>query len=118
MAKPTLFISHSTNKPHSSSRTLAVRKALEQLLNDQWHIFVDSERIEPGDAWRTSVLYHLATAAGAIILFDDAALKSGWVESEAQILSFRRSMHPGFPLVPILFAGLRMIISNSISPSH
>jgi TIR domain len=107
MAKPTLFISHSTNKPDSSTRTLAVRQALEVLLADQWHVFVDSERIEPGDAWRTSVLYHLAIAAGAIILFDDAALESGWVESEAQILSFRRSIYPGFPLVPVLFAGLK-----------
>ena len=107
MANPTLFISHSTNKPDSSTRTLAVRQALEGLLANQWHVFVDSERIQPGDAWRTAVLYHLATAAGAIVLFDNAALKSGWVESEAQILSFRRSMHPGFPLVPVLFTDLR-----------
>jgi hypothetical protein len=97
--KLTLFISHSTNKPHSSSRTLAVRKELETLLAPHWRIFVDSLRIKPGEAWRTSVLYHLATASAGIILFDKAALESDWVPAEALILCFRRSMDPTFPLL-------------------
>jgi len=108
MEKLTLFISHSTNKPQSSSRTRDVRDELETLLAPHWRIFVDSLRINPGEAWRTSVLYHLATASAGIILFDKAALQSDWVPAEALILCFRRSMDPTFPLTPVLLEGLTL----------
>ena len=104
---PILFISHSTHGPTASNRTRKVLQHLQTLLAAKWHVFVDGTRIKPGDPWRTSVLHHLEMAQAAIILFDEAAVKSKWVEAEALIFSFRRSMDSSFPLLPVLFDGLK-----------
>jgi hypothetical protein len=102
--KPIFFISHSSASLPATDRTVLVRDALADALDTRgWDVFLDRQVLQAGDRWRTNVLYGLARANAAAILFNDAAIsQSAWVTAEAQILCFHKSVDPLFQLVPVL----------------
>lgn len=116
--KPPLFISHATRSEKNLSRARALRERLFDLLHKdnnllsedkRWDVFVDEERLNPGDTWRPIILQQLSRCRAGIILFDEWAVKqSAWVKAEAHILCFRKSIDPDFQLIPVLLDKLEL----------
>ena len=108
MSKPKLFISHSTNGLGLMDRSVLIREHLYSVLSKEWDVFLDKERIKPGDKWRPEIIENLWQAQAGIILFNKKATKSDWVTSEALILCFLKSMNPQFTLIPVLLDGKKI----------
>ncbi len=104
MNKPKLFISHSTSGLPSTDRCVEIKEYLYESLSERgWDVFVDNHRINPGDKWRTEIIYNLAHTQAGIILFNERACsQSDWVTAEALILCFRKSIDPKFQIIPVL----------------
>ncbi len=104
--EPTIFISHSTSKLPATDDSVRVKEALQHALRDDgWHVFVDSHSITDGALWRTEILHSLATAKAGIVLLNDEATKSDWVQAETLIMCFRKFIEPTFPFLPIVLPG-------------
>lgn len=108
MSKPKLFISHSTNGLPTTDRSVLIRECLYSVLSNGWDVFLDRERIHPGDKWRTEILQNLMQAQAGIILFNEKATQSDWVTAEALILCFYTSINPRFKLIPLLLDGKKI----------
>lgn len=108
MSKPKLFISHSTNGLPTTDRSVLIREHLYSVLSNGWDVFLDRERIHPGDKWRTEILRNLMQAQAGIILFNEKATQSDWVTAEALILCFYTSINPQFKLIPLLLDGKKI----------
>ena len=104
MSKPILFISHSTSSLPETDRCVEVKECLVSLLSGSgWDVFIDEQKINPGDKWRTKIIHNLAHAQAGIILFNEEATShSDWVTAEALILCFRKSVNPNFQIIPVL----------------
>jgi len=105
--RPVFFISHSSASLPATDRTVQIRDALATELNARgWDVFLDREVNKAGDRWRTNIVYGLARADAAAILFNDRAISSSdWVTAEALILCFHKSVDPQFQLVPVMLEG-------------
>lgn len=108
----TVFISHScednTSLPQASrdmrARTRAVRDQIEKGLEgvEGLTAWIDKFDVEPGQEWRKEIHKALFDCSAAVILLDDEAFNSPWVLKETTVLSVRRSLLTGFPMVPVL----------------
>lgn len=114
--KPLVFLSHSCNgdpallpadDPHRARLEWAqlVCSAVMGQLNDDFDVWLDRDRIEPGALWRLEIFTALHRCAAGVLLLDDDAFASPWVRQEAMILNFRRRLNPAFVLVPVLLDG-------------
>jgi TIR domain len=65
-------------------------------------VLVDSEKLLPGQDWAPELYGWLADCHGAVILLTGKALDSFWVRREVNILLWRRSLNPAFPVIPAL----------------
>ena len=87
---PVFFISHSSAGLPAADRTVQIRDALAKVLEARgWDVFLDREVLVAGDRWRTHIVYGLAQADAASILFNNRALSSDWVTAEGMILRIR-----------------------------
>ncbi len=111
--KPSVFVSHSCNGdpgllPADDLRRARlewaqlVRSAVVDQLKDDFDVWLDRDRIEPGALWRLEIFRALHQCAAGVLLLDDDAFASPWVRQEAMILNFRRRLNPAFVLVPVL----------------
>jgi hypothetical protein len=107
LPKPVLFISHSTGDRTAGDRVVQVRDALQSRLGPQWDVFLDVNRSQGGAMWRPTILEHIDRARGAVVLFDLRATTRPWVQAEALMFSFRKSLAKSFQFVPVLFDGLK-----------
>jgi hypothetical protein len=83
MRKPIFFISHSSAGLPEEDRAVQIRDALAKALEARgWDVFLDREVLAAGDRWRTHIVYGLAQADAASILFNNRALSSDWVTAE------------------------------------
>lgn len=108
----TVFISHScednTELPQARrdmrARTRAVRDRIEKGLEgvEGLTAWIDHDQVEPGQEWRKEIHKALFDCSAAVILLDDEAFNSPWVLKETTVLSVRRSLLTGFPMVPVL----------------
>lgn len=100
MARTRLFVSHSTREP-----TLQRLGALVDALDDNgagYDVLIDKRFIETGDQWRERIHVALAECQGAVVLFDEQAMKSPWVLKEATILSWRKDLEDDdFHFLPV-----------------
>jgi TIR domain len=108
----TVFISHSAeDRPGLTdtqrevrARARQVRDAIEQGLTAVGGLtaWIDREQVEAGQEWRKEIHAALFDCSAGVILLDDEAFNSPWVLKETTVLSVRRSLLAGFPLVPVL----------------
>jgi hypothetical protein len=81
-----VFISHSSNK--TSGVTARLRDLLaDRLRPPMYDVFLDRERLKPGDEWEPQIRKRLQSANIGIVLVDAAALESDWVKEEASFLA-------------------------------
>jgi hypothetical protein len=76
-----VFISHDTDADGHVARTLAAQLAEHRLL--PW---LAPDSIPPGEEWVFAIERGLTTSKAALILLSPAALASGWVRKEIQII--------------------------------
>ncbi|MCK5345066.1 MAG: toll/interleukin-1 receptor domain-containing protein, partial [Candidatus Heimdallarchaeota archaeon] len=105
MTKPILFISHSTSSLPETDRCVKVRKCLVSLLSKSgWEVFIDEQKINPGDTWRSKIIHNLAHAQAGIFLLNEKAISdSDWVSTEVSILCYRKLTNPNIQIIPVLF---------------
>ncbi|MEU0204409.1 MULTISPECIES: toll/interleukin-1 receptor domain-containing protein [unclassified Streptomyces] len=99
-----VFISHSAR---GDAFAMAVLQKIEEGLRGTSHTpLVDQSGIEPGDEWRPELVDWLARCDAAVVLLNEAALRSHWVRREVNILMWRRALGAPLLVVPVLLDGL------------
>ena len=76
-----VFISHDTEADGKAARTLAEKLAAQRL-----RPWLAPDSIPPGEAWVFAIERGLTTSKAAIVLLSPAALASGWVRREIQMI--------------------------------
>jgi hypothetical protein len=101
-----LFISHSSKTDASRKLLRSVCKSLQSNGKD-WKVLVDSGGdIHAGEDWEKRLDEWLAECHAAVILINEAALKSWWVQKEATILKWRWSLKTIKHLIIVLLDDL------------
>ncbi|MCX4763659.1 TIR domain-containing protein [Streptomyces sp. NBC_01275] len=99
-----VFISHSAR---GDAFAVAVLEKIEEGLRGRAHTpLVDQSDIDPGDEWRPRLVHWLARCDAAVVLLNEAALRSHWVRREVNILMWRRALGAPLLVVPVLLDGL------------
>ncbi|MEV0220070.1 toll/interleukin-1 receptor domain-containing protein [Streptomyces sp. NPDC050704] len=99
-----VFISHSAR---GDAFAVAVLEKIEEGLRGRTHTpLVDQSGIEPGDEWRPTLVDWLARCDAAVILLNEAALRSHWVRREVNILMWRKALGAPLLVVPVLLNSL------------
>jgi len=66
----------------------------------------DRLEIEPSEDFQPRIALGLAASAGAIVLVDQDALSSSFMQTEVVSLSWRTSWEAGFQVIPVLLEGV------------
>lgn len=98
-----VFISYSWEDEFSGNLCISLEYSLKA---KGYKALRDKTKIKPGELWRPHINRWLCSCDGAVILFSQHALKSKWVQFEASILSWRKSLRSGLNLLPILLDGV------------
>jgi hypothetical protein len=96
-----VFISYCRKNP----RTRRVRDVVFAELAGH-NVFVDESGIEIGEDWRARINDALATCRVAVVLIDDAALQSEWVQKEVSVLLWRSALGAELILLPVIVGRL------------
>jgi hypothetical protein len=86
--KPLIFISHSLNRIFANELEKQLYEKIPSL-----NFFIDVGRIDNGDKWRAEILTALRNCDGAVIILNDDACKSHWVQFETNILLWRSAFY-------------------------
>ncbi|MEU4148759.1 toll/interleukin-1 receptor domain-containing protein [Streptomyces sp. NPDC026659] len=99
-----MFISHSTNTDEPAAQ---LRDALATGLDKAKHTVLLDVRIqETGRPWQLKLARFLGECDAALVLVNEAALRSSWVRRETNILHWRKTLYPGMVLVTVLVDGI------------
>jgi hypothetical protein len=99
VAKPRVFISHSTTR---DPETAKLREELSALLHGEFDVRVDKEDLEPGEMWRSRINSWLGGCHAAVALLSPTALKSSYVAYELSVLTFRKDVL----VIPVFLSGV------------
>ena len=130
MAPPRVFISHSCKDAELALPAPAdadglaryTRLAYARLFRTQvtqtlessgFEVYLDVDRLEPGDEWRAKLHFWLETCDAGIILLNPEAVASKWVRKEVDILMHRWAVSGSFEsdrnkrlrIVPVFLGG-------------
>ncbi|HEX8704520.1 MAG TPA: toll/interleukin-1 receptor domain-containing protein, partial [Myxococcaceae bacterium] len=97
-------ISHST-KP-DAPRDKEYLDTLAAALTPEFDVLLDRTRLKGGEEWPRELDGYMAECHAAVILLSRNALESAWVNKEVAILNWRRSLEPGFLLLPVVMEGV------------
>jgi hypothetical protein len=100
--KPLVYLSYSGRDSH----TTELLQTLTDALREDYEVYLDRERLQPGGSWAQESNTQMMRADAALMLLSDDALNSLWVRREAAILSYRRHMDESFLLLTILLGGI------------
>lgn len=78
-----------------------MRLIKDQLAQSGFHVLVDEDSLKVGDHWREKLMRDLGICHGAVVLINERSLEPDkkWVETEANILRWRKWNEPEFPLL-------------------
>ena len=101
MATPTrIFVSHSSA---NNDITEAVCEGIKAAAPGTYEILVDNESLETAHPWPIQLHEMMADCHAAVVLLTTDAVKSDWVLKELTILTWRKSLEPGFKLFIVQF---------------
>lgn len=93
-----VFISHSTR---GDSYATAVRLQVVHGLRERgYDVLVDADGLLPGEKWHPRLYEWLLECRAAVVLLNRAALTSGWVHREVDILMWRHHFNRSFFVLP------------------
>jgi TIR domain-containing protein len=123
MARPRVFISHSTSgdpAAYARSQTadpkaraaLEARERLAKSICDntaarltargRYAVLLDRRGIKPGDPWYSKINVWVSGCDAAVVLLSDRALKSRYVQYEVSVLASRyHKSNKAFPILPV-----------------
>src|SRR5262249_51226772 len=96
--KPLLFLSHAGEEA-SAAKALAV-----QLRAAGIEVWLDIEKLRPGDAWQKMIAEALRSSQ-AVLLYVGRSGVTRWVDFEVQVALDRRAKDANFRLIPVLGQG-------------
>jgi hypothetical protein len=99
MARPVVFISHSTRDPGDAQRITTLTDALETL---ELTVRVDKDALVLGELYRRQINEWISECRAAIIVIAPETLESEEVKAEASVLAYKKSSTPDFTLIPVL----------------
>lgn len=99
-----VFISHSTqpDAPRDKEYLDVLVAALEQ----EFKVLLDRSSLEGSQEWPREIDAYMAECHAAVMLFSSNALTSKWVNKEAAVLNWRRSLSSEFLLLPVALEGV------------
>lgn len=96
------FISYS----RGSARSSQVLEHVVGRIRDAGHeVFVDQD-IAAGDRWRPALYHELAICQVGVILLDEKALRSDWVQREIDLLMWRWALGDHVIVIPVLLVDI------------
>ncbi|MQY13666.1 hypothetical protein SRB5_38160 [Streptomyces sp. RB5] len=99
-----VFISHSTSQDPQTARLrdeLAVR-----LKGRSYDVLLDVQDQRPGQPWRRKLYQWLGECDAAVVLLNEDALVSDWVQREVAVLNWRQSLGSGITVVGVRVGGV------------
>ena len=97
-----VFLSHSSHTAEDLAFAREVAAALEAR---GFVVLFDRDRLQPSDDWNQELHEYMAWCHAGVLLLTPAALQRPYVLKEATILTWRRTLDPGFRLFPVLRGG-------------
>lgn len=101
----TVFISHASADRAQTKELLAALRAAapadELSPRVDFELLADYESLRLGEEWPRQLNEWMARSHAGVILLTEAAVRSAWVLKEATILTWRKSVDPGFVLIPL-----------------
>ena len=100
-----VFISHRNGEPEVMA---LVRRLSDAMAAAGLDVLVDMDKLHPGAALRHDIYTWLGVCHAAVVVLSPQALSasSAWVPTESSILAWRRTLDPGFVLIPVLMPGV------------
>jgi hypothetical protein len=110
-----IFISHSS---HTEQDREFVQALAEGLTAKGYKVLLDMRQLRASDDWNKELNEWLAGCHAGILLLTPHSVKRPWVLKEATILTWRRSLDPGFKLFPRVFEGVssEMLAQEKFAP--
>jgi hypothetical protein len=102
MVVPKIFISHALK---SDEETKVLWDLHDHLTETGFEVLLDIARLREdlGGRWRETLNTWIEICDGAILVFNERALKeSRWVVYESALLSWRKQSDPNFVLIPLI----------------
>ena len=100
-----VFISHYSK---DGAEVDSILKAVyDELVTQNWEVFLDASVLQVGDDWRTEIYLHLNECRAAILFISKEGLSSWWVRREIEILLWRRWLRSSVLIIPVLIGGLK-----------
>lgn len=100
--EPLVFISRAA-RDESDKQVQSIVQALEE--ND-FHVWIESTHLRPGDEWEPAIEKALETCDAAVIVLSPAALTSSWSQHEITFLLERARQDRSFILLPVCLPGV------------
>lgn len=93
---PTVFLSY------ARSDAAAVDRIADDLKIEGINIWLDRERLKPGDLWAAQIEEALKTADSLIVFISKSSLRSKWVTAEFTAAFSKSSLIGGTRIIPVL----------------
>ena len=97
---------------HSGADTQEAQSLAEHLRNVGVDVWLDAEKLKPGDRWMEALEEALQKASGFAVYVGRSGVKN-WVDREVRFALDRNTADPGFRIFPILGPGA---VSESVPP--
>ncbi|GGR93336.1 hypothetical protein GCM10010169_42240 [Micromonospora fulviviridis] len=117
-----VFISHTSRersanelKPGDTLNRHRYRKRyLRQLLDrlpesfaaKELEVWIDQREVAAGDRFEQAVCLSLIRCSAAVVLVDQDALTSEYMQEEARLLGWRKTLEPDLPIIPVLLGNV------------
>jgi hypothetical protein len=98
MSRSTIFLSH------AGSDSDAARRVAHQLRSSGMDVWLDVERLVPGDNWIWAIQQALEASDGFAVYVGSTGVQK-WVDRELRYALERNTRDPGYRLIPILGPG-------------
>ncbi|HEU0078141.1 MAG TPA: toll/interleukin-1 receptor domain-containing protein [Longimicrobiaceae bacterium] len=102
MSQLRIFLSHSS---HTAADLAFAREVAAALEAEGFVVLFDRDKLQPSDDWNQKLHEYMAWCHAGVLLLTPAALQRPYVLKEATILTWRRTLDPGFRLFPVLRGG-------------
>ena len=121
MARPRLFLSHSSKDCALTEGTAAELRKPGPGAHEGFEVLVDADALRAGEEWPYQLHSMMAFAQAGLLLFTPAAMsRPDWVRNEAYILTWRRSLDPSFKVFYALLDGVTCddLTAKGFDPAH
>ncbi|MET8910613.1 toll/interleukin-1 receptor domain-containing protein [Micromonospora sp. NPDC004551] len=78
----------------------------ERFAARQLDVWIDRREVAAGDQFEQAVCLSLIRCSVAVVLVDEDALTSAYMQEEARLLGWRKMLEPDLPIIPVLLGNV------------